>query len=134
MFNIGFQEMMLILILALIIFGPKSLPDMARKAGKFMGEMRKTTDDLVSQFKETTKPLEDAKASVSKIAEPIQEIKSAAANPTAYVGNKAKENLWDNLSGFEEKGGAAAPEAQVKTQESPVNDALSKNQNVKSAD
>ncbi|MBM4447690.1 MAG: TatA/E family twin arginine-targeting protein translocase [Chloroflexi bacterium] len=48
-FGIGFGEVLLILILALIIWGPKRLPDIARTLGKTMRAMRKATNDFTSQ-------------------------------------------------------------------------------------
>lgn len=46
MFGIGMPEMILILALALIVIGPKKLPDLAKSLGKAMGEFKKATSDL----------------------------------------------------------------------------------------
>ncbi|HNU75213.1 MAG TPA: twin-arginine translocase TatA/TatE family subunit [Deltaproteobacteria bacterium] len=46
MFGIGGQELLLILLLALIILGPKKLPEMAKTIGKAMGEFQRATNDL----------------------------------------------------------------------------------------
>jgi TatA/E family protein of Tat protein translocase len=47
--SIGMQELILIGAIALIVFGPKKLPQMAKTVGKAMKEFRKATDE----FKET---------------------------------------------------------------------------------
>lgn len=47
--SIGMQELILIGAIALIVFGPRKLPQMARTIGKMMAEFRKATSD----FKET---------------------------------------------------------------------------------
>jgi Tat protein translocase TatB subunit len=47
--SIGMQELILIGAIALIVFGPRKLPQMARTVGKMMAEFRKATSD----FKET---------------------------------------------------------------------------------
>ena len=46
MFGIGLPEMFLILAIALIIIGPKKLPDMAKSLGRALGEFKKATSDL----------------------------------------------------------------------------------------
>jgi sec-independent protein translocase protein TatB len=46
MFGIGMPEMILILAIALIVIGPKKLPDLAKSLGKAMGEFKKATRDL----------------------------------------------------------------------------------------
>jgi len=47
--SIGTSELILIGLIALIVFGPRKLPELARKFGKAMNEFRRTTDD----FKQT---------------------------------------------------------------------------------
>lgn len=44
--NIGVPEMLFILILALLIFGPKKLPEVGRTIGKGLGEFRRASNDL----------------------------------------------------------------------------------------
>ena len=46
MFNIGAGEMVLIAVAALLILGPKRLPELARGIGKFMREFRRQTDEV----------------------------------------------------------------------------------------
>lgn len=46
MFGIGMQEMVIIGVLLLIVFGPSKLPLMARDVGKFVGEARRAVDDF----------------------------------------------------------------------------------------
>lgn len=50
MFNLGFSEILIILVLALVLLGPKRLPDVAKQLGKGMREFKKATDDLKAQF------------------------------------------------------------------------------------
>ena len=52
MFGIGFPELLLILALALIVIGPKRLPDIARALGRGFTEFKRATDDLKSSFNE----------------------------------------------------------------------------------
>ncbi|MEJ5348665.1 MAG: Sec-independent protein translocase protein TatB [Desulfosoma sp.] len=52
MFGMGFQELLLILFIALIVVGPGKLPDLARALGRGLAEFRKATSDLKSTFEQ----------------------------------------------------------------------------------
>lgn len=47
--GIGASEMVLVLVIALILFGPKELPKIARTVGKFMAHIRSVSDEFQSQ-------------------------------------------------------------------------------------
>ncbi|MDQ3658778.1 MAG: twin-arginine translocase TatA/TatE family subunit [Actinomycetota bacterium] len=55
MFGVGGQEIIIIGIIALVIFGPSSLPKMARDIGRFVSEARRSIDE----FKEELTSVED---------------------------------------------------------------------------
>lgn len=46
----GFSEILLIMVIALILFGPEDLPDIARTIGKVIFEIRKATNDMTKEF------------------------------------------------------------------------------------
>jgi sec-independent protein translocase protein TatB len=46
MFNVGSAELAIIAVAALLILGPKRLPELARSVGKFMREFRRQTDEV----------------------------------------------------------------------------------------
>lgn len=46
MFGIGGSELLVIMVVALLVLGPKKLPEMARTLGKFMNEFRKVSNDF----------------------------------------------------------------------------------------
>ena len=55
MFGIGFPELLLIMALALIVLGPKRLPDLARALGRGLSEFKRATDELKQTFDEETR-------------------------------------------------------------------------------
>ena len=55
MFGIGMQELILIAVIALIIVGPKKLPDLAKTLGKGFSEFKKATEGITDDLKETLK-------------------------------------------------------------------------------
>jgi len=68
MFGIGMPEMILILAIALIVIGPKKLPDLAKSLGRAMREFKKATNEFketiqlegeLSEVKETFKDISD---------------------------------------------------------------------------
>jgi len=48
------QEIVIIIVIALLLFGSKELPKIARTLGKGMNEFRKATDDIKREFDEST--------------------------------------------------------------------------------
>ena len=66
MFNIGLPELLIILAIALIVFGPNKLPELAKAVGKAMREFKKATDEVKESFVAETKDLEEVKDSLTK--------------------------------------------------------------------
>ena len=69
MFGMGPTEIIFILAIALIVIGPKKLPDLAKSLGRALGEFKKATKDLkdsmgvdeaISEFKQPMKDLKDS--------------------------------------------------------------------------
>ena len=52
MFNIGLGEIVAIVLVTLLLFGPERLPEMARQAGRWLGRIRLTTQDALDQLKD----------------------------------------------------------------------------------
>jgi TatA/E family protein of Tat protein translocase len=61
MFNIGLPELLIIAAIALIVFGPNKLPELAKAFGKAMREFKKATDEVKESFEAETRDLEEIK-------------------------------------------------------------------------
>jgi len=84
MFGIGMPEMILILAIALIVIGPKKLPDLAKSLGRAMREFKKATNE----FKETIQ-LDSEMADVKKAFYDIKDDVKTAVDPKADQGDKS---------------------------------------------
>ena len=52
MFNVGLGEIFIIVVVCLVVFGPERLPEMARQAGRLLGQLRLTTQRALDQLKD----------------------------------------------------------------------------------
>jgi Tat protein translocase TatB subunit len=68
--TLGFSEMVFIVVLALLLFGPRRLPEIARTWGKFMAEFRRASNEFQGQIHEEIRKLELEEADPRKHLEP----------------------------------------------------------------
>ena len=73
--NLGMPELILIMVLALILFGPKKLPEIGKSVGKALGEFKRASNDL-------KRTIEDEMEKV-KADEPVRPVEVVA--PTAVA-------------------------------------------------
>lgn len=67
--SLGFPELLVIFGVALLIFGPRKLPEIGRSVGKALGEFRRATNDLKSTLEEEVR-MEERKGSLTVVNEP----------------------------------------------------------------
>ena len=93
MFGIGMTEMILIAALALVVMGPKKLPDLARSIGKGFAEFKRATNELKSAIDlETEKEEESYKAELrEKYKEKAARLRAEKAAEVASSSVEAKE-------------------------------------------
>jgi sec-independent protein translocase protein TatA len=74
---IGMPEMMIILIIALIIFGPRKLPELGRSLGKSLGEFKRASNELRNTLDEEIR-IEEQR-SEERVAEPVRPVEPVHA-------------------------------------------------------
>jgi Tat protein translocase TatB subunit len=103
MFDIGLQEMLVIGVLALLVFGPSKLPELGRMVGRAMREFRRASDEFRSTVETNLNmndldppPVPDAVASAAADAMPVatspSELESTAAVPSVTTEAPAEEH------------------------------------------
>jgi len=119
--NLGFPEMMFIFLLALILFGPKKLPEIGRQIGKGLAEFKRASREFQSQIEDEVRKLELEADLKNTIEPPISLSNTVASQPPALtVGSSAptEEPAITSASTAEVAVAAAEPDYTV-TQSSP---------------
>ena len=92
-FSVSPAELVTIVVVALVVFGPRRLPELARKAGRLARELRDAAQDLRSdleaEFDETLKPLEDTRRNVKSALDDV----SGAASSLIDSNREASPRL-----------------------------------------
>lgn len=98
MFNIGPQELLVILLVALVIVGPQRLPQLARAIGRALNELRRAQDEVTRTIR---LGLDEA--------EPVR----PSAPKAPAEGRAPPETVTEGAAAAEEDGGATAQESVV---------------------
>ena len=85
MFDIGWSELVVIAVVALIAIGPKELPGVLRMVGQWMGKARKMAAEFQGQFQEAMR-----EAEMADLKKSFDEVKEAA---TGFASNNVMTSL-----------------------------------------
>ncbi len=115
MFDIGWGELVVIGIVALIAIGPKELPGVLRTAGQWMGKMRRMANEFQGQFQEALR-----EAEIADLKKEFDNAASAASDLTKHIENPLESTRKEIESAFDDKPVAQTP---APAAESPAADA-----------
>jgi len=96
--NFGMPEMLIIFVLALILFGPKKLPEIGRTIGKAVSEFRRATDELKTSLAQEVEMSEDS--ALKGLKEDFDQIRSdlhGVTDVVTDVKNKGKKLIHSDL-------------------------------------
>ncbi len=84
MFGLGIPELLVIFVIALIVFGPKKLPDLGRSIGRAMAEFKKAADEFQDSVREEMKEVEKT-ANVKEEMKQIEQQVAQLGQPASEV-------------------------------------------------
>jgi sec-independent protein translocase protein TatB len=115
MFDIGWSELVVIAVVALIAIGPKELPGVLRMVGQWMGKARKMAAEFQGQFQEAMR-----EAEMADLKKSFDEVKEAA---TGFTSGNIMTSLQKDVSSALDIGDIdkpAEPPAAIETPATPA--------------
>ncbi|MGH2490231.1 MAG: Sec-independent protein translocase protein TatB [Candidatus Limnocylindria bacterium] len=112
MLGIGAEELILVLIVALLVLGPERLPRVARDIGRVVGDLRRTSDEFREEFLQADKFLQaekllekQASAAPTAVAEPAQPAiePATATDPNESAFDREMREARERLAAEHEK-------------------------------
>jgi len=140
MFGIGMPELILILVIALIVIGPKKLPDLAKSLGRAMREFKTATNELKDSM-ELNHEIKDVKSAFDDVSGDIKGsfLDSNGANNDDAAGDKKVKDLEESYDEWKREDkppvtpeNAQAPDDQPDT--APADENSEPDQNAKASD
>ncbi|MHA1524930.1 MAG: Sec-independent protein translocase protein TatB [Alphaproteobacteria bacterium] len=124
MFDIGWSELLVIAVIAIVVVGPRELPRMMRNVGRYVGKAKSMARDFQSQFDDVVRDteFEDMRKTIGEIssASPANSIKGAL-NPFTDVADDLKKTMdMADTPASPSKPSAAAPTKTAKKAKKPA--------------
>lgn len=92
--NIGVPELIIIFVVALIVFGPKKLPELGKSLGKGLAEFRRASNELKASLEEEVRSIEHESPPASSPT-PIGTVSSVTPTETAVAEKSTPEKSSD---------------------------------------
>ena len=120
MFDIGWSELVVIAVVALIAIGPKELPGVLRMVGQYMGKIRRMASEFQGQFQEAMREAEmaDLKKQVDEMTDTAKGFTDF--DPLASVKKEVDSFTADPLGSSTSSAASASPEAAAPSAPAPV--------------
>jgi sec-independent protein translocase protein TatA len=109
---IGIQEMIFLFVLALLIFGPKKLPELGKSFGKGLAEFRRASNELKSTFQ---REMDNIESETKQVKETASEISRDVK--TSYYDDTQDDYYSDYASAKNQTGSSTDSSSQSKTAE-----------------
>jgi TatA/E family protein of Tat protein translocase len=100
MFGLGVPELIVIFVIALVVFGPKKLPDLGRALGKGIAEFKRATEEVKETIETEVRSAEN-KVELEKIKADVEGIEAeirTLSDVTAETGTKASAETGTKAS------------------------------------
>ncbi|MDP9263051.1 MAG: twin-arginine translocase TatA/TatE family subunit [Acidobacteriota bacterium] len=113
--NLGFPEMLFLGLLALLLFGPRRLPEIGRQIGKALGEFKRASSDFQTQLEDEVRQLEVQEDNQRTIAPPAPEGSVAQTAPSSHASaqeqgaNVGQQEQGANVGNQEQGANAGHP-------------------------
>ena len=105
MFGVGPEELVLVLIVALLVLGPERLPRIARDVGRVVGELRRTSDEFREEFLNADKYLEKPASAPAPVTQPAPAAIAATtpSDPNESAFDREMREARERLAASREK-------------------------------
>ncbi|MFP5309523.1 MAG: Sec-independent protein translocase protein TatB [Actinomycetes bacterium] len=98
--NLGVSELLVIALLALLVFGPERLPELARNAGKALARFREETSKSVEELKRAA-DIEDLDRELRGLSRDLKDVRSSVMSSFAAAETGATQRAADRPPPFD---------------------------------
>jgi sec-independent protein translocase protein TatB len=126
MFDIGWTEILVIAVVAIIVVGPKDLPRMLRSLGRYAGQLRRTAGEFRSQFDEAIREseLDELRSTLNDVSDlnPVNEIRDSVTEsmaPLKETADDIKGSIEAPKAAFEDEAEEPAPKKKAASKSKP---------------
>jgi Tat protein translocase TatB subunit len=105
MFGIGAEELLLILVVALLVLGPERMPRLARDLGRIVGDLRRTSDEFREEFLHADKYLDKQPSTQPPVTAPpaLPATVAAPTDPNETAFDREMREARERLAASREK-------------------------------